>query len=171
MQHFFYYYYYYYYYFGKQKEVLMGRLTQPAICPPVWDLAIPAEAVQLLARPKVNLLLRAAPGLRHDTDGNRGGRSKQRDERGTRASAFVKAAAAGPWLDNSHDKARRLYQACGAARPSSTSAGSCGNKRQRQGGREGTGAPAAEGQRCCKRHRCHAGEGLERTSCCPLLPK
>lgn len=61
MQHFFNYYYYCYYcYFGEQKEVLTGKLTQPAVCPSVWDSAIPAEAVQPLARPKANLPLLAS---------------------------------------------------------------------------------------------------------------
>lgn len=72
------------------------------------------------------------PPARQRREPGRG--SGPKHERGTRASAFVRAAAAGPSFDSSCHKARRRCQACGAARPSSTLARSYGNKRRRQAG-------------------------------------
>lgn len=117
-----------------------------------WDLAIPAEAVQLLARPKVNLLLSAALGLWHDTAGTGAGGQNRGMKEGHAPLPLSKQPPPGPGLTAATTRPGE------GARPHATSAteqhlGSVLQEQKAAAGWEGGhGVPTAKGQRCCELH-------------------
>lgn len=117
----------------------MGGLTQPAARPSVWGSAIPAGAIQPLARPKANLPLPASSTT--PTATGAGVRAGREMKEGHTPPLLSEQPRPGPGVTAATTRPGRGARRTGpptAPRPtSSTLARSCGNKRRQQGGREG----------------------------------